>query len=154
MSFWSRWPLRKTVDGSQYTDTDGARQSRQAAEFVDGLPDDPNKPGYKASPIPTYAGTIGPVDRTRYTVKNVRTADLKTRQPFINADKVKNFDRSKLPNDSTRHPLVTVTRDGCLVVDNGNHRVSHMLAIGMKETPARIIHEIHGYGGQGEGSIP
>jgi hypothetical protein len=150
MSYWFR-----RISKTQYPgDTNAARQSRQSAEFVNGLADDPNKPGYKASPIPTYGGTIGPIDRTQYSVQNVNTADLKTRQPYINADKVKNFDRSKLPKDDTAHPLVIKTRDNQLVVDNGNHRVAHMHSIGMKTTPARIVHEIHGHGGQGTRSIP
>lgn len=155
MSFWTRWAhVQKKISGSAYTDTQGARDSRQTEEFVNALSDDPNKPGYKANPLPTYAGTIGPVDRTNYTISHVRTADLKTRQPFIQADKVRHFDRSKLPHDDTKHPLVVVTRDNQLVVDNGNHRVAHMLATGIKHTPARIVQEIHGYGGQGKGSIP
>lgn len=158
MSFWTRWPLAKgnanRHPSGRYTDSDGARQSRQAEEFVNDLPDDPNKPGYKQSPIPIYAGTIGPVDRTQYTMGKVNTADLKTRQPYVEAKRVKNFDKTKLPNDDTRHPLVVVTRDNQLVVDNGNHRVSHMLATGQKTTPARIVHEIHGYGQQGKGSTP
>lgn len=157
MSFWTRWrDVAKTQrhPSGRFTDDAGARASRQAQEFVTGLPDDPNKPGYKASPIPIYGGTIGPVDRTKYSVQNVNTADLKTRQPHIDADRVRNFDRTKLPKDDTAHPLVIVTRDNQLVVDNGNHRVAHMLATGIKQTQARVIHEIHGYGDQGPGSTP
>lgn len=85
---------------------------------------------------------------------NVNTADLKTRQSFIDGNRVANFDPTKLPQDDTRHPLVVVTRDHQLVVDNGNHRVAHMLATGVKTTPARIVHEIHGHGEQGAGSVP
>lgn len=158
MSYWSRWPVRKGNPNrhasGRYTDEAGAAQSRQAQEFVNSLADDPNKPGYKQSPIPVYAGTIGAVDRTQYKMGQVNTADLKTRQPFIQAKKVAQFDTSKLPQDDSRHPLVVVTRDNHLVVDNGNHRVSHMLATGVKSTPARIVHEIHGHGGQGRGSVP
>lgn len=161
MSFWSRMPHlvqkgnpNRHASLGQYTDTEGARQSRQVAEFMDGLPEDGNKPGYKHSPIPIYAGTIGPVDRSKYDVGTVNVADLKTRQPYVETSRVKNFDRSKLPKGDMAHPLVVVTRDNQLVVDNGNHRVAHMLASGVKSTPARIIHEIHGHGGQGPGSIP
>lgn len=145
MSYWTRWRVAKGVP----SDDEGARQSRQQEEFVDSLPDDPNKAGYKASPIPIYGGTIGNVDRTSYKMQTADVASLKTRQPFINAQKVRSFDRSKLPKDDTAHPLVIRTRDNQLVVDNGNHRVSHMRAIGMKQTPVRVIEEIHGYGGQG-----
>lgn len=152
MSFWTRWGHIRKLDASQYINSQAARDSRQAEEFVNDLPDDPNKPGYKASPIPVYAGTIGPVDRSQYSVKNVNVADLKTRQPFIHGDKVRHFDRSKLPEGDMAHPLVVHTRDNQMVVDNGNHRVSHMLATGIKQTPARVIQEIHGYGGQGAGS--
>lgn len=157
MSYWTRWarvekgnPNRHA--SGRFTDSDGARQSRQASEFVDSLADDPNKEGYKASPIPIYAGTIGPVDRSKYSMQSANVESLKTRQPFINAKKVRQFDRSKLPKDDTQHPLVIKTRDNQLVVDNGNHRVSHMMAIGMKQTPVRVIHEIDGYAGKGNAS--
>lgn len=151
MSYWSR--LAKMA-ASKYTDSPDARQSRQAEEFVNDLADDPNKPGYKVSPIPVYGGTVGPVDRSKYTVQHLNVGDLKTRQPHIEAERVKRFDRSKLPADDTAHPLVINTRDNQLVVDNGNHRVAHMIATGVKTTKARVIHEIHGYGGQGPGSVP
>ena len=153
MSYWTRWGLGK-ADPRQFTNGPGAEQSRQQEEFVNSLQDDPNKPGYKASPIPVYQGSIGAVDRTKYSVQNVNVHDLKTRQPYINADKVRRFDRTKLPPGDQAHPLVIKTRDNQLVVDNGNHRVAHMHAIGMKTTKARVIHEIHGYGDQGEGSLP
>ena len=152
MSFWTRMRVVKAPVGT-YTNNSDANQSRQQEEFVSSLQDDPNKPGYKASPIPLYAGTIGPVDRSKYQMEHVRVADLKTRQPFINAEKVRRFDQTKLPQDDTKHPLIIRTRDNQLVVDNGNHRVAAMHANRTKYTSARVIHEIHGYGDQGP-SVP
>jgi hypothetical protein len=155
MSYWTRWPLRK--DGptqSPETDSDGARQSRQLSEFTAQLPDDPNKPGYKKSPIPMYEGTVGPVDRTGYKMGTVNLADLKTRQPYVEGKRIQEFHERDLPSGDMKHPLVIITRDNQQVVDNGNHRVARMIGLGQKTTPARIVHEIHGYGGQGPGSLP
>lgn len=142
MSYWTR--LHKL-------DNAATIKSRQIAEFCRNVPDDPNKPGYKASPIPTYEGTVGQVDRSNYTMGHFNVGDLRTRQPFVETKRLTDFDESKLPEGDMKHPLVVMTRDNVPVVDNGNHRVARMIATGQKTTPARVIHEIHGYGGQGAG---
>lgn len=158
MTYWTRWghvqkgPTATNATGS--TNSESARQSRQLEEFCDSLPDDPNKPGYKRSPIPMYEGTVGPVDRSGYRMGQVNVADLKTRQPYVEGKRVHSFQESDLPKGDMKHPLVVVTRDNQLVVDNGNHRVARMIGLGQKTTPARIVHEIHGYGEQGPGSVP
>lgn len=156
MTYWWRRELmqKNGPTTSPETDSTAARQSRQLSEFVDGLTDDPNKPGYKHTPIPMYQGTLGPVDRTQYQIGEVNVADLKTRQPYVESKRIHSFDPSKLPQGEMAHPLIVVTRDNQLVVDNGNHRVARMIGLGVKKTKARIVHEIHGHGGQGPGSIP